>query len=498
MPNPWERNWNVQSDVPQQAPEAPKPWERNWNSQPAPMAAESQASGPLAQAQGFAHGAGEMLNPAAIPHGIEVLGRAAAKLTGGPGITNIPTVGDAFREAEKEAKLPKGDLDQVAAGIRTAVGLAQDILAGQPPSSDEIGNRYQQELQSQKDYNKNYIAPEGEKAGEITTGIISLAGAAKDILVATGMAKKLGGAAENLAVTSLKPTKAEIKALNAQGKTNTVGRALLDENVPGFGRSWSGMLEKVSDKYDELGAKIGQFSKDADNLVKEGKAQGIPVKSIVQDVENGIIPQLIQDGKSDVANNLRNWVETNIVGAADENGMLGYSQAQRLKKTINETKSKFGSIGIKDTPSMDAYRDLYRVVNAQHEANLETALQGTGKTVEDFIKTKQDFAPIAEAKDILENTVARKGANRMFSLTDYAVGAPATVGGLMHAGPSGALTGAAAAVANKIAREHGGQFAASVLNFISKSQDLDVLRKAANIIGEGTGIANTAMNLGEK
>lgn len=435
---------------------------------------------------GFSVGMAESLNPLSIPHGLEVLGRAALGETADPKKGFFGRVSERLSKADKHAVIPNVGVDDIAAGTRTVARVAMN-----PASFLNAPKIFEEEKKSQEDFNKNYLPEGSKKVGEVTGGLLSLGLLAKDVASLANIGGKAGGLAESTAFQSLRPIKGVAQRIQDEGRAQIIGRQLLDDKIIGPGTSWKTMLARTEDKLDEYGQIIGHYADTADKAVaRDSSIRGVLVDDLIGTIENNVVPKLIEDGKSDVARSVLNWATDNLK-AAGPTGELGYRQTNKILKTLRETKAKFDAT--RDTPTSEAFQDIYRLLNEQRVNGIEAALQKGGSVEEigTFLKAKDSYRNLSDVSKILEKTVAGKTSNRWPSLTDYKAGGTggimgtvigAAAGGPVGGGIGGAV-GLSATIANKIARERGSQASAFILNKLSKIGNGGVKVPDAEAIG---------------
>ncbi len=437
-------------------------------------------------AVGFSTGMAEALNPLAIPHSLEVLGRAG--LMGRmpnrqPGAGLWDSIKGNLAQAEKDSVLPRMNIDQVASGIRT--------VARAPFSPDEkITDIFDSEMDRQKEFNN--MLPAGTKmAGELTGVVGSLGLAAKDaIKLIPGIGKKASGVANEAAYQALKPQGQYGKKISGSPRAQEIGQQLIEDKIVTAGASFKDILKRVKGKLDEYGQKIGHFAETADKArARDSSVRGVLVDDVIQQVEGKIIPKLIEEGAADTAQTVQSWLNNNLKSAAP-GGEISFAQAQKIKGTLGKTKAKFQSAN--DTVAGDAFQDVYGVINESIENGIEGALKkfGSAEEIGQFVKAKGSFRNLKDAEKFIEDTVARSANNRMFSLTDYLTSVGGMGAGAAIAGTPGAVIGPALGVANKLARTRGNQVKASffdsiaeVLNKPRKAQDVVPAIGAINSIG---------------
>lgn len=410
-------------------------------------------------ATGFAMGVAEGLNPLALPRAAETVVRAFGE-DADPSKSLIGRVGERLEKASKKAVVPEFNVAQIASGTRTAFR--------KPFNWDKpIVELFNQEMKAQKDF-ESQLPENSKKAGEIITAVVSVGAAGKDIIKAASRAvpggtKALEKGARTAAFQSIKPIGKAGKKLAADPqRVQAIGKQLLDDGIVTAGSSFKDILKKTKGKLDEYGEVIGHYAKSADDaLARDSSVRGVLVDNVTNRVQNQVIPELIESGASDVAEQVSKWLSGNLK-AAGPSGELSFKQAQKIKKVLDGTKAKFKASS--DSVSHDAFQDVYRILNDEIETGIAQALTKAGSKEEigQFMKAKDAYRNLKDAERFLEDTVGRMANNRMFSLTDYiaAVAAGGADGGVMQKGALSALM----ATANRAARMKGNQVTAATLS----------------------------------
>lgn len=452
-------------------------------------------------ALGFAEGVGEVMNPVSIPHNLEVMGRASFQESSDPNKGFFENIIQRMGNAEKNSVIPKGDVTQIAAGVRT--------LGALPFSNKSIKDIYQDELKSQDNYEKNFLPAGSKAAGEITAGVANIGLLAKDVANTIGIGASAKSLANQSAFNSLKATGKYSRQLSATGRSKVIGNTLLDEGIVTSGASWKDILSRVETKLDDYGEQVGHFSKMADKAMA-GDSSIKPIS--VDDLSNQIIKEVVEPKLADPSTKAQgkailNWVED--LRATHPEGMIGFQKAQQLKTSLGKL-GKFNKTATNaEATTAEAFRETYGVFNRIHEEGISSALSKanqdglvSARDIEGFKKIKNIHRDLKDAENFISDTVGRVENNRWGSPTDYLLGATGALASASHGHTNveTLATGLAAAVANHLARTHGNQVAASFLNSVSKTikaPTTSVLPKIAGPIAEGTGLINSIQKVNE-
>lgn len=415
---------------------------------------------------GIAKGVANYLNPAAIPGGIERLGRAAVEYA-----TTPKGLGESFATAEKEAIIPTPTISEQAAGLRAAIRT--------PFSDKTYGALLKEEKASQKEVEGKYFNPTAETAGEIGAGILSLGLLGKDALQAAGVGKKLSNIANQSAYESLKPLGKAADKIVDQGRAQAIGKQLLDDKIVTPGASYKNILSRTNAKLKDYGEQIGFYAKTADKAIaSDSSLRGIDVPDLLSNIQNKVIAPLAGDPSTvSAAKQVSDWAVD--LKDISQNQDLGFEKAQKLKRSLDAVKAKFGRGG--DTILKDAFQDVYRILNDKIEQGIANVFsKAAPDQVNGFEAAKTAYRNLADARAFISKTVARSDKNRFLSLTDYASLFGGGVIGGVTGGPAGAAVGIPAAIANRLIRTKGSQAlagSAKGLSNLLNTQNIPVAQK---------------------
>lgn len=394
---------------------------------------------------GVAAGAGESFNPLNIPHGLETLAR---KIT--PGVSN-------------EAVIPELRIGEtVAPALRAGVrGLIDAIQLNSP----EFSKKFQEEKANQAAFEKT-VGKTAINAGELGASIIALGSLGTSALKALKAGKALKNIANTSAYQSLKPLGKAADRVVDQGRAQAIGEQLLKDNIVTPNASYKNILSRVTSKLSDYGEQIGFYAKSADKAVaSDSSIRGINVPDLIDDINKGVVRPLSADpSTTNIAKQVSDWAVDlkNITKNED----LGFQQAQKLKKSLDAMKAKFGRGG--DSLAKEAFQDVYRILNNKIEQGIESALsKAAPQLTNNFKEVKNAYRNLADAKAFISKTVARADKNRFLSLTDYGSGMAAAITGGVVGGPLGASAAIPAAIANKLLRTKGLQFGAGTAQGLS-------------------------------
>lgn len=442
----------------------PTPTEGPWNKFKTEVPVKENRPSVAMAIPGIAEGVAESLNPLTIPRSLEVLARAPfQKVEQAPATFAgmLQTAGQKLGAAEKKAVLPSGDVGQIAAVLRTAGRLPANL-------DRPIKDVFKEESAAQKEYEKS-IPSWAKPVGGFIGSAASILSAMAPLSKAAGLGPAAEKMASKAAVQSLKPSgKAGKQLLSNERRVAQLGKTLRDEKIVTAGASYKDIMKRVADRLDKYGEEIGHFSKVADDAVaRDSSIRGVVVDDIMDRVNKSMIPQLVQEGRADVAKQVSDWVNGNLRGAAGEAKEIGFKQMQAIKTTLAKTKSKFNAVN--DTNSSEAFQDLWNILNEAHESGIDDALKKAGSTddIKQFLKAKETYRDLKDAEKYIGDTVGRISTNRFISPTDYIAGSTGAIGGAAAAGVPGAIAALPLAVGNRVLRTRGNQLAAGFFGSIA-------------------------------
>ena len=294
------------------------------------------------------------------------------------------------------------------------------------------------------------IGARGKQAAKGAATAALVQGAVEKVAspIASWIKGKLSGGAEKMAVKALNPTKSQVERLKVSGKENNLGRMLLDEGaIPKVG-STNAILNRVSEKKEQIGQKLGELLESA------GDAKVISGKTLADTLSKS--DDFAMLASTPGAEGLASKSEQ-ILQTLRSKGEMSVREAHALRKSvdklINFSKRNDDLRGVQEL--------LYGI-----RSEVSTAINGAmnkvpGVSKDQLRRLNGAYSKLADAERIAEGGVARQAANQTFSLGDKVM---ATVGGL-----SGGFSGAAAAAgANKLARTYGRSTAARTMDLGSK------------------------------
>jgi len=463
---PWEKSWSVapaESSAPKS--EAVKPREKKWEAPPS-------AGGELAKdlgkgALGVAVGAGEALNPLSVPNQLFELAKqfplTRAKLAEPNFLFGERKPDESLWGKAKRVYQEAGDTPNPFPAMRVE-DVAPVIRAGVRAPFNEAGfsDILKSEQASQKSFNAD-IAPEGARnAGEVGTGVIGLLLGLKSALKVGGAGRALKTAASSKAYDSLKPTGKLSKDISIQKRNEVIGKQLLDDKIVSPGVSFKTIEKRIETKLNDYGEKIGYYVKTADKArSKDYSIPGVSVDDFASAARSELIKPLLNDpSTTHIARQVANWVRK--VRVISQNEDVSFSQAQAWKTSLGKTKAKFKVAG--DDLSSGAFDDLYGILNTHIENGIQGAfLKVDPKMADGFVKAKNSYRNLMDAKKLIASTVTRFNNNRTISPSDYATILGGSIAGSAAGGPLGAAAGVPLGILNHLARTRGNQTSASGL-----------------------------------
>lgn len=501
MPNPWEMNWEKEKPK-----SSRQPWEMDWSVKASGNKQEDSSLIKTAKdvagivnpilstpdsrkkALGFAVGVGEAANSAfglGVPHAVESLGRAVFTESGGPL--------ERLQKGSENASIPQNRISDVAPMVRSLARKGaqevKDVFGG--PDAQPINEIYDEEVASQKSFNKDFTGQTSQDIGELTANSALMVKGLIDIAKAVpGGVKAVKQFSKQKAFDSLKPLGKRADKIIDSGRATEIGDQLLRDKIVTAGASYKTILKRVNSKLNEYGEKIGHFAKIADDAVsRDGSLRGVPVDDVANEIRKQIVGPLSKDPSTlNVAKDVDGWV-TNL--EALQNGDdLSFQQIQAIKKNLDGMKAKFKSSS--DSLAHGAFQKVYGILSGKQEAGIESALKVYDpKLVNEFVPSKKAFHNLKDAQFLIANTVSRQSKNRGLSLTDNIWGASTAAAGMAAlGGPAGLATGIPFAIGNNLLRTKGNQTAAGLLNSLARVVEESSKTGPATKVIEGIGTSN--------
>jgi ketosteroid isomerase-like protein len=383
----------------------------------------------------------------------------------------------------------------VASAVGTVTGIGAGLLlpVGQAARGATTGARVARSAAIGAAYGG--LMNPGDKQGEMGLQLVDRAKNAA-LGAATGTAGEAalqGGArllskapktAERLAYKAPGPYQRDVMKLKP-GEMEAIGRTNLDSGVLKGQRSLLNPLatagkeeiaENAARAADDAGRALESLIDDIDSKISQavGKGDGMPaIPGKGGDVVNFGVD------RGSIANNVLDnlLVEEGIPGAAAKNErvinlvseflqgkgkMLSLRQSEELKRRIGK-QIKWDRLPGADIPvEEEVNRALYSALKKGGEDAAEFAADTLGGGLkEQLVKAKQTYAHLDKTAAMAGTRASREFANRVISPSDYFVGGM----GAAAAGPAGA----AAALLNKGAREHGNPLLARALDKVGKT-----------------------------
>jgi hypothetical protein len=280
--------------------------------QPSTVARVATAAAPYVG--GFAQGAAEALNPAAIPRGIETLGRAVFSESGGPI--------ERLTKAEEHSVIPAPTIGEQAAAIRSLPSLFESRTS---TFGGDFLNNFENEKSAQKEYEGGL---KGQTIGQIVAiapSLVSLAKSGARVVTKTiSKVPGLIGAIENFV------TKAGIRAgtgerIVQQGVANaeklkqfkTVGDTYLYDKAQELG--------KVVENYRDF--RNANYEKAIEPILESKGKIKIPIEEVKKAVFEGLGEAKTLSGR------LVKYL-TNLSDDIRDKEVIDFSKANEIKKQI--------------------------------------------------------------------------------------------------------------------------------------------------------------------
>jgi hypothetical protein len=437
----------------------------------------------------FAH---SLANPVNVVSGLETTGRIAGKIflpSDKP--ANKPS--DLFRSLFGGVKEAAEETVVKPWNIKDTAGFVNAI--GQKVSGETSNVPFTELVQQNQQY---FNSPEMEDRSPLeqnvargTEGALALASLIRGVAptaigAAGGVVKqipKVGGALEKIAATkaveALKPIGAYFnKVAQQKGRVERIGQTMIKEGVLSGNTppSWKTMQSRIKESLDENGKIIGDYVKRADTAVeRDGAIRAVSREQIASEVENNIIGPLKEINAQGPAKEVEAWVK----GLREQGGQdMSFKRAQEMKGFVGKEKARYKQAG--DDTSRAAFDEVYGILNKHITDGIETALvKASPETnIAEFIKAKEAYRDLSDAKKFIDMTVARDSKNRMFTLTDYISGSiGATSGG-------GFIPAVLTMGVNKVLRTRGNQLLSKAASKAASGPSLaDVLATTGGVSG---------------
>lgn len=324
----------------------------------------------------------------------------------------------------------------------------------------------------------------GEGDSGLETGKKTLLGAgigAAAAPVGYGLVKGLGalknapGALRNFAeersVKALNPYLKDLKALvRGDGMDETaitdLGRTLLDKKMVRFGDKGQTVADRLSAEVDRTGGNIGDAidaaEEAAQSLPKYWERTPVDLRNVTGKLgeEMRALPKARTDLSESFGNQINELSGIGERGIVDPsfNPMIGI-KAGELEKRALQSKINYAVPTGEQTAANQALDSAAKGLRSEVERAIDVTGERAGRPdlLGNFLKAKQEYAPMQQALDIAQAGSLRNFRNRWISPTDYGTG----LAGFVQTGSQGAspgasgLIGAALALGHKVARERG-------------------------------------------
>ena len=315
----------------------------------------------------------------------------------------------------------------------------------------------------------------GEGDSGLETGKKTLLGAGMGAVAAPvgyGLVKGLGalknapGAlrefAEGRAVKSLNPQLRDLKGVTGgdvmgDGPITDLGRDLLDRRMVRFGDKSSTVADRLRGEVDRTGGNVGEALDAADeaaqSLPKYWERTPVDVRSVGGRLASDAKIQPFTRG--DLSSALSKEAEAFNSTAP----MMGIKEGEIAKRGL-QSRVNYADTTSNQKASNEALESAAKYMRGEVERAIDATGERAGKPelLGNFVKAKQEYAPMQQALDIAEAGSLRDFRNRWVSPSDYGAGLATFVqtGKQPGSTPAGnGFTAAMMALAHKIARERG-------------------------------------------
>lgn len=290
-------------------------------------------------------------------------------------------------------------------------------------------------------------------------------GTARDVTaVRRELARGTGAAAIGQRVAAAGPTAAQLRRAN-----DRIGLPALAADMERLGMTGTTMTApQIAARADEVvaqaGPEMGRILREASASTpgyREGAPLGLDRSAIAARIHRDVVAPL--EGRAGVearqaARRVNSWLDD---FHADPDALTPEA-AHRAQVELADLAG-YNANG--PNLAQDAYRDIRRVMGEAVDESLEQAGQRIGdpELARRYADARRSYATAATVRDF--TGPSRDTANRVVSLTDTI----AATGGALAGGPAGALTGVAAAAANRWLRRREHSLAASGLERLTEA-----------------------------
>lgn len=317
-------------------------------------------------------------------------------------------------------------------------------------------------------------------AGEVASSAkSSLADVLRSGNADVGIAGHMSNAAEDQAARSLFHTsdRATIRKMDAlPGGIRGVGRQLLDDGVIASGDGIETIAPKVEAKLDALNAHRASLLESADNA----GAEGVSAAAVVKDLRERFVSKFEQapslyGSEQRMLDGLTADIASAGAKSGDERLTLGFTQAQRLRRTIDQKIKDFAPMPGAPANTM---QDLLKAARGTLEDHLEAAMDKAEPALGQAAGAEYRAVKIQQRRYILASTALEKATQAMNSNQAIGLGSKVVTAGAMgHFGAGGLLVGAA----HHYGQRYGNASAAVWLDKISKMR---AFQRESELVGE--------------
>lgn len=363
-----------------------------------------------------------------------------------------------------EAALAKGasGLAKIVEAMKT--GTKAGSIMGFTHSDGDLTKSFQdpnQAIEVAKDTIEG--AGIGAGGGLVTQSLLNMVNPKYLEKVARHRAAKASGIDKKTYKHLYKTPRKDVAGNIIEGETgiDEYGQRLLDNKISTPFASPEDMYIRSQELQEKAGSKIGEIIKKLDS---EGSVTTAPDPSkVIPEIEKQIgKPLLNPQGQPYQTTASHHNVLQNIVDdiATHGNTPTTFEEAQALKLMLKEAAFGPDGVTIADKQAHRAYGIVNKWIEDAAEA---TASQSTTPNLlAEYRNAKKDYQTGALSEKSALGKIAADGVNRDFSLTDYIAGG---AGAVAKGDP---LTGATAAVTNKVMRTYGNNIAAGTARGASK------------------------------
>lgn len=317
------------------------------------------------------------------------------------------------------------------------------------------------------------LADTGIGAG--SEAVLGMAGKGAGDLLGKGagaVGSKLEDAAGRRAFKAIgRPNDKVLENAERQGGIEEIGRYLQDKGIVSAGKKQPEITQAILKEKSTVGKNIGGFLTKADEIIAKAPPE---VRKNFMVSGDAVIDRAVNEILPDLEANIANpeIYEKLVKKISDfesryKGKHLSLSEANKLKSQYDKTIFDLGR-----APENGTFKDELKKFRGIINDEIETKADQFGNSIggqdfrEKFKALKDQYGVLSTAGGIAKKETRRNFINRLYSPSDYGMGAAA---GIATGGLNGVVAGAAAAEGNKLLRTRGNQVSAALLRRLSRA-----------------------------